>query len=134
MSGELATRVEEAPIPIVRPRSIADFKAVAKEIADSGLAKFTPPQAFILMMICEAEGMHPIKALQCFDIIEGRPAMKTAAMLGFWQARGGSIDWVESGNQGAAAVFTHRTFAPKGKRVAFTKADAHQAGLLSKPI
>lgn len=47
-------------------------------------------QAISLMLLAQAEGMHPMAAIQDFDIVQGRPARKTHSILARFQSAGGS--------------------------------------------
>ena len=76
--------------------SLADVKTMATEAARSQMFGLTEPQAFTLMMISEAEGLHPIRALQRYHVIEGRPAMRADAMQAEFQRRGGRLRWLET--------------------------------------
>ena len=69
---------------------------MATEAARSQMFGLTEPQAFTLMMISEAEGLHPIRALQRYHVIEGRPAMRADAMQAEFQRRGGRLRWLET--------------------------------------
>ena len=53
----------------------SDMEKMAGAIAKSNLFGVkTPDQAVALMLLAQAEGMHPAKAIQEFHIIQGRPA------------------------------------------------------------
>ena len=52
-------------------------------------------QAISLMLLAQAEGMHPMAAIQDFDIVQGRPARKTHSILARFQSAGGSVIWEE---------------------------------------
>lgn len=67
----------------------------------------TPEQALSLLMMAEAEGMHPARALQEYHIISGKPTLKSEAMLARFQQAGGRIKWVEHTNERVCAIFTH---------------------------
>ena len=67
----------------------------------------TRDQAIALMAICEAEGLHPAKAVQEYHIIQGRPALKADAMLARFQAAGGKVKWTSMTDQRVAGEFSH---------------------------
>ena len=50
-------------------------------------------QALALMAICEAEGLHPARAVQIYHIIQGGAAIKADALLARFQEAGGSVQW-----------------------------------------
>lgn len=88
---------------------IAEVRQVAETIAKCGLfveLNGKPEAAFALMMLCQAEGLHPIEAVRQYHIIKGKPAMKADAMLAKFQARGGRVKWLETSDKACEAVFT----------------------------
>lgn len=74
---------------------VADVLEMAKAVARSGYfpAFGTPEKAFTLMMVAQAEGCHPMQAVQRYDVIQGKPAKKSDAMLADFQQRGGKVTW-----------------------------------------
>lgn len=98
--------------PVVR-YTIGDMEQIAKRTAASGLFAMSEHQVFTLMLLCEAEGLHPIQALRRFDIIEGKPALKAAAIQAEFQRHGGKITWVERSNEACAAEFSHPRLHPE---------------------
>lgn len=64
-------------------------------------------QALALMALCEAEGLHPAKAIQEYHIIQGRPALKADAMLARFQRAGGSVKWTQYTDSCVCGVFSH---------------------------
>ena len=74
----------------------------------------TPQQAFTLMLICQAEHRHPIEAMRRYDIIQGRPALKAAALQGDMMARGWRIKPLKRDVNEARAVFVHPQYQPDG--------------------
>ena len=114
--------------------SFADIREAAAMVAESGLfpAWNTPAKAATLMMLCQAEGKHPIQAMNRYDNIQGRVSKKPQAMLDDFIAAGGRVDWKEHDHKTARAIFT----APNGDTVdeSFTWADAVTAELAKKDI
>lgn len=87
-------------------------------------------QAMSLMMLAQAEGCHPMQAIQDFDIVQGRPARKTHSILARFQAAGGSVQWVEITPLRACGIFTH---AQGGSlEVEWTFEQAKKIGLTGK--
>lgn len=81
---------------------------LANAFAKSGLFGVkTADQALALMALCEAEGLHPAKAVQDYDIIQGKPAKKAQAMLASFLANGGKVEWLERTDTKCAATFSH---------------------------
>lgn len=87
-------------------------------------------QAMALMMIAQAEGCHPMTAVQDFDIVQGRPARKTHSILARFQASGGSVSWDEVSAVRAIGTFTHKQGG--SLRVEWTFEQAKKIGLTGK--
>lgn len=87
-------------------------------------------QAMSLMLLAQAEGLHPMTAIQDFDIVQGRPARKTHSILARFQAAGGSVAWEEITPSRACGVFSHKQGG--SLRVEWTFEDAKKAGLTGK--
>ncbi len=91
----------------------------------------TKEQAIALMAICEAEGLHPAKAVQEYHIIQGRPALKADAMLARFQSAGGRVAWSSMTDVRVAGTFTH---AQGGSvEIEWTIEMAKRAGLTKNP-
>ena len=59
-----------------------DIERMGSAIAKSGLFGIkTPEQAIALMLIAQAEGMHPAIAARDYHVISNRPTLKADAML-----------------------------------------------------
>lgn len=88
--------------------SYNEVKALAADVAKSRLfpAFGNPEQAMVLMMVAQAEGCHPITATQRYDVIQGKPAKKSDAMLADFQRRGGKVAWLELTDKVVEAEFT----------------------------
>ena len=86
---------------------IADIRAMADAVVKSKL--FPQIQsveaALTLMMLCDADGIHPMMALRRYDIIQNRPAMKTDAMLAEFMRRGGKVAWLRLDEECCEAEF-----------------------------
>jgi len=87
-------------------------------------------QAMSLMLLAQAEGMHPMSAIQDFDIVQGRPARKTHSILARFQQAGGSVEWEEITGQRACGVFSHKQGG--SLRVEWTIEQAKRIGLTGK--
>lgn len=87
-------------------------------------------QAMSLMLLAQAEGLHPMAAIQDFDIVQGRPARKTHSILARFQAAGGKVAWEEITPQRACGTFSH----PQGGslEVEWTFEQAQRIGLTGK--
>ena len=90
-------RIDGLPAQVASTHSIDDIQRMAKNVA---LAKLFPGienehAAFTLMMLCEAEGLHPITALRRYHIIEGKPCMSAELMLARARRFGHKTKWIE---------------------------------------
>ncbi len=118
-----------------QPMSFKDIQQAAIMVVKSGLfpAVKSEAAAMTLMMLCQAEDLHPIKALQRYDIIQGRVAMKTDAMLGEFQKRGGKVKWINHSDIECSAEF----FSPgviDSLVITWTFDQAKKAGLTGKDV
>lgn len=110
---------------------ISDMERMAIAVAKSSLFGMkTPEQALALMLVAQAEGVHPGIAIRDYHVIQGRPALKADAMLARFQAAGGRVEWTEYTDQRVAGRFSH----PQGGSVEvdWTQERAKAAGLLNK--
>ncbi len=97
MSGELVVRVP-----------LSEIQEMAAAVASSGLFGIkTADQALALMLIAQAEGRHPALAARDYDIIQGRPAKKTEAMLRDFLQQDGKVEWHKLDDAIADATFSH---------------------------
>lgn len=87
-------------------------------------------QAMSLMLLAQAEGLHPMTAIQDFDIVQGRPARKTHSILARFQAAGGSVSWEVIDAVHAVGTFSHKQGG--SLRVEWTFEQAKKAGLTNK--
>jgi hypothetical protein len=114
--------------------NVSDMQTMAQSVAKSRLFGLDEAQAFTLMLLAQSEGIHPIKAVQRYHVIQGRPAMKADAMLADFQKAGGSVEWLTESDdrEKCEAVFRHAKHAPQGKTIRFGLNDAKAAGLANK--
>jgi hypothetical protein len=118
--------MENALIPM------SDIEKMGTAIATSGLFGMkTPSQAIALMLIAQAEGLHPAVAARDYDIIQGRPALKAKAKLGRFQKSGGKIEWIERSDKRCAAKFSHPS-CPTEITIDWDEKRATMAGLFTK--
>lgn len=107
----LATTSQLPMIPM------GEIQQMALAVAKSGLFGIkTPEAAMSLMLISIAEGRHPALAARDYDIIQGKPAKKSEAMLRDFLQSGGSVEWHELTDDIADATFSH----PQGGKVRIT--------------
>ncbi len=67
----------------------------------------TPEQALSIMLVAQADGTHPGKALQEYHIINDKPALKSEAMLSRFLRAGGRVKWHEYSDERCKATFSH---------------------------
>jgi len=106
------------------------IERMAVSMAKSGLFGKTPEQMMSLMLIAQAEGLHPAIAAQEYDIIKGRPTINSRSALARFQSAGGSIKWMKRTDNACEAEFSH----PQGGtlKVRWDVARAKAAGLWDK--
>jgi hypothetical protein len=110
---------------------ISDIQQMATAVAKSGLFGIkTPDQGVALMLIAQAEGLHPAIAARDYHVIQGRPALKTDAMLARFQQAGGKVEWKTYTDEEVTGVFSH----PQGGSltVTWTMKQAKSIGLAGK--
>jgi hypothetical protein len=108
-----------------------DIERMGSAIAKSGLFGIkTPEQAIALMLIAQAEGMHPAIAARDYHVISNRPTLKADAMLARFLQAGGKVSWVTLTNDEVSATFSH----PAGGTVTitWTLEEAKRIGLATK--
>ena len=110
---------------------LQDIQAMAEVAATSKMFGFKNTQeAMAIMLLCQAEGLHPAIAMRDFHVIQGRPALKADAMLARFQQAGGSVTWKEYTNDAVTGLFTH----PQGGslEVTWTLVQAKSIGIANK--
>ena len=113
---------------------IGDMERMAQAFAKGGLfGTKTPEQCLSLLLLAQAEGQHPALAMRDFDVIQGKPAKKSEAMLRSFIAAGGFVEWHAMTDDKADASFMH----PQGSngkwvRIDWDLARATKAGLAGK--
>jgi hypothetical protein len=111
---------------------VDQVERMAMAVAKSGLFGVkTPDQAMALMLIAQAEGMHPAIAARDYHVINGRPTLRADAMLARFQQAGGRVEWGEYTDRKVVGTFTH----PQGGsvRIEWTTDMAVSAGLTRNP-
>lgn len=111
--------------------AISDIERMADAVAKSKLFGCkNKEEAMSLMLISQAEGMHPMTAVQEFHIIQGRPARKAESMLARFQNAGGKVAWHTYSDTEVSATFSH----PQGGevKVMWTITRAKAIGLAEK--
>ena len=112
-------------IPIDQVRVMAKSASASKLFSAKA-----EEQIFTLMLVAQSEGIHPIKALMSYDIINGQPALKSSEALARYMDAGGKIEWIKSDKESAKARFTHPSSG--SFEYEYTVEDATDAGLIQK--
>ena len=110
---------------------LADIQQMAEVAATSKMFGFKSSQeAMAIMLLCQAENLHPAVAMRDYHVIQGRPALKADAMLARFQQSGGTVNWEVYTDEEVSGVFSH----PQGGslRVSWTLAKAKQIGIANK--
>lgn len=132
MTTEL--QVAARPAGAIAPRhSLSDIQAMAEMVCKSQMfpGVNSPQAACTLMLLCQAEGLHPMDALKRYHIIEGRPAKRADAMQAEFQARGGRIKWLRFDDEEARAIFSHATLCPDGIEIAASYEEFKRTGIVN---
>ena len=73
-----------------------DIQKMAEAAAKSRMFGFkSPEEAMAIMLLCQAEGLHPGIAMRDYHVIQGRPTLKADAMLARFQQNGGRVEWLK---------------------------------------
>ena len=108
--------------------AVSDMNVMADAMVKSNFYGFkNKDQMLAVMLVAQAEGKHPATVVQEYDIIMGRPALKSQAMLARFQLAGGKVDWHEISPTKCSGTFSH----PQGGslKVDWTIEMAKSAGL-----
>lgn len=108
-----------------------DVEKMAIAISKSKMFGFnTPESALAIMLVAQAQGLHPVQAMADYHNIQNKPSLKTDAMLARFQQKGGSVEWITHTDQEVKAKFSH----PQGGtlELSWTMAMAKAAGLAGK--
>ena len=87
---------------------LSDITQMAEVAASSKMFGFKNQQeAMAIMLLCQAENLHPAVAMRDYHVIQGRPALKADAMLARFQQAGGSVQWKDYTDEKVTGVFSH---------------------------
>jgi hypothetical protein len=90
---------------LVERPTFSQLEVMAKAVADSKMFGVeNQAQAMALMLLCQAEGLHPMMALRRYHLIEGRPAFRADALQGEFEKEG-AILWHQRDEKVCAATF-----------------------------
>lgn len=123
--------IQHEPQTAVIPYS--DIERMASALVASNLFDLTKKEhAIALMLVAQAEGLHPATVAVDYDFIQGKPSKKPVAMLRDFIRGGGKVEWHALNDAEAEATFSH----PQGGtvRVRWDMAKAEQAQLTGKEM
>jgi hypothetical protein len=112
--------------------TVAEIRTISTSAFKSGLAFGVKNQEamFTMMMIAQSEGISPVQALNSYDLINGRIALKSNEALARYNDRGGRVKWIKTDKDSAKAIFTSKYNDPV--EYEYTWEDAQEAGLAKK--
>lgn len=136
MTEELARYEHESQRSQIAPMraewTIEALERIAERFARSGFFDVRDKdQAFAIVMMAHALGMHPAQAFGVFHVVKGRPTMSAQAMLALFLSRGGKVKWHETTARRAKATFT-RWDGTTSITFEVTPEDAKRENLLNK--
>ena len=104
------------------------IQAMATVVAKAGSFGFkSQEQAAALMLVAQADGLHPAKAATHYHMINGKPSLTADAMLARFQQAGGKVNWESYSDESVTGTFTH---AQGGSvTITWTLARAKKAGV-----
>ena len=110
----------------------AELQVMADNVYQSGMFGLkNKNQVYTLMLIAQSEGLHPIEAVQQYNVINGLPAMKTIEKHTRFNKSGGKLKWIETTDKIAKAEMTHPSY--DGVYLSeFTIEEANLMGLTSR--
>lgn len=129
--------VKSEPAPVAaqtEQRGLVPFdqlKAMAQALGAKKLFGKSADELLPLMLIAQAEGLHPATAAQEYDIIQGKPAINSRAALARFQRSGGKIGWITRTDKEASARFEHPSCIG-AVEITWTMERARQANLTGK--
>ena len=123
MSNTATTQLVNIPLT-----EMQEMAKIGVESNFFGIKK--PMEALALMLIAQSEGKHPATVFSQYHVIQGRPALKSDAMLARFQQAGGKVEWHDHTNEKVSATFIH----PQGGAltVDWDMPRAKEAGLTGK--
>ena len=109
--------------------AVSDMTVMADAIVKSGFYGFkTKEQVMAVMLVAQAENKHPASVVQEYDIIQGKPALKSQAILARFQLAGGTVQWDAVSPKAVKGTFKHASGGTL--TVEWTIEMAKQAGLV----
>lgn len=127
MTAEL---VQAERLPVAKQHiSVNELQTISKAISPKLFSLNSDAEVFTLMMLGQADGIHPITALRRYHIIDGKPSMKADAMLACFLDAGGRVIWKTRNDDCVEAEFCNKdTCIP----VKWTMERARKAGIAAR--
>lgn len=111
--GQQTTDIVMAPATQRAVVAFDELWGMAEAVSKSKLfAVKSTEEAVTLMMLAQAEGVHPIQAMRMYHVINNRPSMRADAMQAKFQQRGGRIKWLKRTDDCVTAEFSHPELQP----------------------
>lgn len=114
--------------------AFGELVQMAEGLAASGIMPNlkTQAQALTLMLLCQADGLHPVMAIRRYHILDdGRFTMQAAAMQAEFQRIGGTFRPIQIDETAARAWVQHPTLLPEGMEFEFTYDQAERSGIVA---
>lgn len=112
----------------------SDVRLMAVDIQKSGMFNLkTVEAASALMLLSQAEGLHPVQALRRFHILaDGRISMRADAILAAFRSAGGRVKWLTPADDINIQTGLW-TFEGVETKIGFTVKEALEAGYTTNP-
>lgn len=108
----------------------SDMERMANDLVNSRFFGVkSVDECMALMLIAQAEGLHPAVAVRDYHVIQGKPSLKADAMLARFQQQGGVVEWIEVTDKRVAAKFHHPKSSPTPTLIEWDDARVIQAQL-----
>ena len=116
-----------------RLASFDEMRAFAEAAVKSRFYGFKSVEEMMpLMLIAQSHGLSFMSVVEEYNVIQGRPGLKSEAMLARFQKAGGHIQWTELSDTRCSAIFSHPQCAPV--EIDWDTDRAQQAGLIGKDM
>ena len=123
--------VPERHLPAAAEVTFQQVQRMAEAAAKSGMFGVkTQEQALTLMLLAQAEGIHPMTAVRDYHVIQGRPSLKADTMMARFIQAGGRVEWHTLSDAKVEATFSHA--AGGTARIVWTMEMAKNASLAGK--
>jgi hypothetical protein len=124
-------------LAIIKPRSVQEAAEFSRLVAESAMLqpalRNRPADVFAIVLTGMEVGLGPMQALRSISIIQGKPSMDAALLVGLAKSNPKCkyFRLVESTNE-KATYETLREGSPEPESITFTLDDARKLGLASK--